>query len=51
MAGQKVKTVNITEIKRKAGQKVKTVNITEIKRMVGQNSKNNRKQKNGRSKQ
>jgi hypothetical protein len=28
MAGQKVKTVNITEIKRMAGQKVKTVNIT-----------------------
>jgi hypothetical protein len=32
MAGQKVKTVNITKIKRMAGQKVKTVNITEIKR-------------------
>ena len=34
-----------------AGQKVKTVNITEIKRMAGQNSKHNRNQKNGRSKQ
>jgi hypothetical protein len=32
MAGQKVKTVNTTKIKRMAGQKVKTVNITEIKR-------------------
>jgi hypothetical protein len=35
---------------KKGSQKVKTVNITEIKIMVGQNSKHNRNQKNGRSK-